>query len=274
LCGHSLGSIIAFDVLSPPEGQSRWSSKGLLGIGSSTDVESLRIEFSALIALGSPIGYFMAMRGAKLGPSFTLRPRCERLYNVFAKHDPVAYRLEPLLADDEDDVAAPAPAAAPSDSSLTPEAVRARLSEYGMVGDDTSGAAAPRRRRPIDAEPQTVPTPRQAGVITATGKNLTRAFSATGKALSFSAKFLVGGGGSGSDDLGNDTLDEPPFNLNDGGRVDWQLQAAELELQNAYLVALNAHGCYWSSEDVAAFIVNEVVIGWRVRQRLREASIA
>lgn len=32
----------------------------------------------------------------------TFRGRCRRLFNIFHPYDPVAFRLEPLLRDDED----------------------------------------------------------------------------------------------------------------------------------------------------------------------------
>ena len=49
--------------------------------------------------------------------------------------------------------------------------------------------------------------------------------------------------------------------INCGGRVDYQLQETEFEAAGEYLAALKAHNSYFSSEDVAAFIINEVVHG-------------
>ena len=51
------------------------------------------------------------------------------------------------------------------------------------------------------------------------------------------------------------------FALNSGERVDWQLQESELELAAEALSAMQAHNSYFASEDVAAFLVETVVVG-------------
>ncbi|KAL3910701.1 MAG: hypothetical protein SGPRY_008962, partial [Prymnesium sp.] len=81
--------------------------------GDSTPVALQRKELSflprALVAIGSPVGCFLALRGVKLGANFTL-PRGTRYYNLYHRSDPVrrlarvrsgyvAYRIEPLLSD-------------------------------------------------------------------------------------------------------------------------------------------------------------------------------
>eukprot|EP00736_Rhodelphis_marinus_P000176 Rmarinus@m.19534 len=48
-------------------------------------------------AMGSPIGLFVTIRGKNLGRQFRL-PTCPRLFNLFYPYDPVAYRIEPLIA--------------------------------------------------------------------------------------------------------------------------------------------------------------------------------
>ena len=51
------------------------------------------------------------------------------------------------------------------------------------------------------------------------------------------------------------------FAVNGGERVDWMLQETELEMAQEYWAALLAHSSYFTSEDLAAFIVNDVVPG-------------
>jgi hypothetical protein len=76
LLGHSLGSVIAYDVLSlkkvPPE-----------------------IQVTNLFLLGSPLGMFLTARGdTQVLPI----PQCMRIYNIIQPNDPVAYRIEPFIA--------------------------------------------------------------------------------------------------------------------------------------------------------------------------------
>ncbi len=75
LIGHSLGSVIAYDLLS-------------------SDIVSPDIIFDNLYLFGSPLSMFLTARNSpevtslKLGGSF---------YNIFQPHDPVAYRIEPFM---------------------------------------------------------------------------------------------------------------------------------------------------------------------------------
>eukprot|EP00900_Chrysochromulina_parva_P017412 jgi/Chrpa1/25672/Chrysochromulina_OHIO_Genome00007743-RA len=84
----------------------------------------LECAFAALLTLGSPIGCFLSVRGQKLGRSFLLPRRLGRrptaVFNVFARNDPIAYRLEPLLLEDdeEEEDEAEAEAAGGSSSSM------------------------------------------------------------------------------------------------------------------------------------------------------------
>ena len=92
------------------------------GAGASlTDEWKLDFEPHAFLALGSPIAFFLSIRrnavqadgsaagglaetstrtvrpsSAEVGPEFCF-PKCKNFYNLFHPHDPVAYRIEPLL---------------------------------------------------------------------------------------------------------------------------------------------------------------------------------
>lgn len=121
--GHSLGSVISFDVLSnqtgqPPEdveaGRAREieflekkiaalregtvTPSVLVNSGPSTIYGELHFPVKTLFCLGSPLGLFLAMRGYRAGQvnAQFADLKC-RLLNIFHSHDPVAYRLEPLL---------------------------------------------------------------------------------------------------------------------------------------------------------------------------------
>ncbi|XP_036221453.2 nascent polypeptide-associated complex subunit alpha, muscle-specific form isoform X2 [Bactrocera oleae] len=128
LAGHSLGSLILFDLLchqkAPKESEERnLENPDQLG-GSPMDVSNddvsvtsytmgpagtgqpfihytqLNFQPKKFFALGSPIGMFVTIRGIdKLGVDFRL-PTCSGFYNIFHPFDPVAYRIEALVNPD------------------------------------------------------------------------------------------------------------------------------------------------------------------------------
>ncbi|CAI4762865.1 ADQ_G0049080.mRNA.1.CDS.1 [Saccharomyces cerevisiae] len=91
LVGHSLGSMILFDILSK---QKKYE---------------LEFQVDNLFFIGSPIGLLKLIQRTKIGdrPEFpndlerklTLqRPQCKDIYNVYHVCDPISYRMEPLVS--------------------------------------------------------------------------------------------------------------------------------------------------------------------------------
>ncbi|CAB4256311.1 similar to Saccharomyces cerevisiae YOR022C Protein with similarity to bovine phospholipase A1 [Maudiozyma barnettii] len=88
LIGHSLGSLILFDMIS----QHRHYK--------------LKFNVSHFFGIGSPVGLIKLVERTRIGPKkgpkpkSTLkvnRPNCEEFYNLYHTCDPVAYRVEPLI---------------------------------------------------------------------------------------------------------------------------------------------------------------------------------
>ncbi|GAV52202.1 hypothetical protein ZYGR_0AG01930 [Zygosaccharomyces rouxii] len=87
LIGHSLGSLILWDILSQ---QHKYK---------------LDFDVSNFFCVGSPVGVFKLIQRSKIGNSEAKdmenlkreRPSCDCLYNLFHVCDPIAYRLEPLV---------------------------------------------------------------------------------------------------------------------------------------------------------------------------------
>lgn len=88
LIGHSLGSLILFDILS--------------------EQEEFKLDFKVknFYSIGSPTGVFKLIQRTKIGfkedePENTSttfqKPECENLYNLFHVCDPISYRMEPLI---------------------------------------------------------------------------------------------------------------------------------------------------------------------------------
>ncbi|CAH2216776.1 jg16808, partial [Pararge aegeria aegeria] len=106
LGGHSLGSVILYDLLShqtsKDAGRQVSTDKqyvtGTAGTGQPC-VKYPHLDFDpdALYALGSPIAIFECIRGVHtLGLDFCL-PTCKNFFNIFHPYDPIAYRLEPMV---------------------------------------------------------------------------------------------------------------------------------------------------------------------------------
>eukprot|EP00536_Pseudo-nitzschia_multiseries_P005891 jgi/Psemu1/286085/fgenesh1_pg.120_\ len=113
LIGHSLGSIICWDLLSLKKLSNdskvepgKWSPELPEPIK-----EVLPFEPNCTMFMGSPIGLFLSLRGAhddfESIPNKDHNPKKPKIspfklpsgaiYNIFSNDDPVAYRIEPLL---------------------------------------------------------------------------------------------------------------------------------------------------------------------------------
>ncbi|CCK68767.1 putative carboxylic ester hydrolase KNAG_0B03260 [Huiozyma naganishii CBS 8797] len=87
LIGHSLGSVILFDILS--------NSKRY----------HLNFDTNKFFCIGSPVGLLKLVQRTKIGPRTSatkalrkvIYPSCTDLYNLYHECDPVAYRMEPLV---------------------------------------------------------------------------------------------------------------------------------------------------------------------------------
>jgi hypothetical protein len=330
LCGHSLGSLISFDVLQ--QAALSTAANGPARVGDAVPPgtpERLACRVSALLALGSPLGYFLAMRGTPLGPSFTLQPACDRLFNLFAKNDPIAYRLEPLLlaeagsqsesdgeaysdgddgdggddGDDDGDCEGEEEGEDREDGGIGKSHDESgKAHARGTGGDGGKREEVPAKARspieytaamgsltPRTLPPQYVPFAankrgtrlhikvrqelQQASKAAAAARDsvqraLNNPFATAANAVKGMASTVQGlgwrrGGGDGqsaSQTSGQSVEDPARFAINSGGeRVDWQLQESEFEHLQEYWAALQAHASYFYSEDVASFIVNDVI---------------
>ncbi|OTF83153.1 phospholipase DDHD2-like protein, partial [Euroglyphus maynei] len=101
LAGHSLGSLILFDLLSyqtttSTSDEQQQQSNSDHHTEHSNQIEQLHFRPECLFALGSPLAAFITIRGLDLSPDFRL-PTCPAFFNIFHPYDPIAYRLEPLI---------------------------------------------------------------------------------------------------------------------------------------------------------------------------------
>lgn len=243
LVGHSLGSVILYDLLAHQKELTDCASdqqanvpadfhspSGTAGTGQSSVVyPSLHFTPLCLFGLGSPIALFSRISGrAALGPDFRL-PTCRRVFNIYHPYDPVAYRLEPLIL--------------PKMSSVCPVLIPHHKG---------------RKRMHLEIKEQ----------MTRVGFELKqRLFSSLQSTVS-GLRWMAGGvngaleanNGAGGDQTG----DSAPCSikvgsLNGGRRIDYVLQEKPFESLNEYVFAFQSHLCYWESEDTLLMILKEIL---------------
>ncbi|KAI8376523.1 DDHD domain-containing protein [Radiomyces spectabilis] len=260
--GHSLGSMLAFDMLSmqpagPIDPKSALSpattDSSTRGNANDKKIVPLIFPVQNFFAVGSPLGVILLLKGHNIAsrksmgvglssfnesvstPSSHITycyPAVENLYNIFHKSDPVAYRLEPLIARQYS-------------AKLKPEPVpyiKGGLKSVIDAGFNVGSGIANR-----------------AGAMYESFKmGLTTNLFMRGLGLSRQQIYEDMHPSSDNDD------DPAPYSigarklrmLNVTGRVDYCLQEGFLE--NPYLNAFNAHMQYWQDLDVAAFLVREI----------------
>lgn len=217
LVGHSLGTVIAFDLLSSQP----LPQKPPLPSDVRDEQDALVFVLDAFYALGSPLGLFLSLRNQGRGLSKELQlPTCPKVFNVFHPFDPVAYRVEPLFdsafADKETAVV---PHCGSGGYTLKYQFQRFASSLSTLTTDISSLASKwplplfSRRSQPGTDDPGGGPDP---------------------------------GRRDGSAEL-------PGVLLNGEDRIDWCLQETALANTSPYLAALTSHIGYFESKDVAKF---------------------
>jgi DDHD domain len=279
LAGHSLGSLILFDLLchqkphtskpdnfenlenqirrpTPHKPLQRTQSKqidyrvGLSGTGQPLmNYPQLTFEPKNFFALGSPIGMFVTIRGIdKLGMDFRL-PTCDGFYNIFHPYDPVAYRLEALVN----------PMLAMVPPFLIPHH-KGRKRMHLELKETMNRVSTDIKSKFMTSFKNVTET---VCALNPLLKNINQR-SIENEVNEVLAKQLDAEKqndqrtGSREDDpmLTNPTL--ALGQLNQAKRLDYVLQEAPLEFFNEYLFALTSHVCYWDSADTILFIVKEI----------------
>lgn len=282
LAGHSLGSLILFDLLcnqkpvatngekhenneeqelSPTKRPTlhrplqRAQSKqidyrvGLSGTGQPfMKYPQLTFEPKNFFALGSPIGMFVTIRGIDaFGMDFKL-PTCEGFYNIFHPYDPVAYRLEALV---NPELASVPPFLIPHHKGR--KRMHLELKEtMNRVSTDIRTKFFSSIKNVTDTVCALNPLMKNVNhkaIEKEVNEVLEEQLNAEAACRQLEA-----------------TAEEPVQSkdmpllgkLNKSRRLDYVLQEAPLEFFNEYLFALTAHVCYWESADTILFIVKEI----------------
>ncbi|XP_039451470.1 uncharacterized protein LOC120430431 isoform X2 [Culex pipiens pallens] len=281
LAGHSLGSLILFDLLchqkvqpvetensENPDGDkvpalnsihpkhrplSRKCSQqinyevGPAGTGQPyISYPQLLFQPKKFFALGSPIGMFVTVRGIDtLGLDFKL-PTCDGFFNIFHPYDPVAYRIEALV---NPELSQLRPVLIPHHKGR--KRMHLELKETMLrVGTDLKQKVLDTFRNTMDA----------VFSITQLNRPDPKAIEhEVDKVIEDQLKFETGSSTVSSvADLDTGETDLPLGKLNGSRRVDYVLQEAPLEFFNEYIFALTSHVCYWESEDTMLFLMKEI----------------
>ncbi|KAH8298226.1 hypothetical protein KR018_011408 [Drosophila ironensis] len=298
LAGHSLGSLILFDLLCNQEPLKECEEEnkenpdqlplkaqrvqlpnndllpkevsytmGPAGTGQPViNYTQLIFHPKKFFALGSPIGMFVTIRGIdKLGLDFHL-PTCPGFYNIFHPFDPVAYRIEALVNPDMNGIR----------PVLIPHH-KGRKRMHLELKETMTRVGADIKQRFMDTFKTTLDSVNFLTTVTKVKKAAEESIDKTSSSTNSQSQkpqeeqeeFSVGSSSSklrNRSDSNSTTASEPEFveldfplgKLNDSKRVDYVLQEAPLEFINEYIFALSSHVCYWGSEDTILFVMKEI----------------
>ncbi|EMG50897.1 hypothetical protein G210_0035 [Candida maltosa Xu316] len=247
ILGHSLGSAIAFDILS---GQSN-SSRGPL------DVEKdLEFNVENLFLLGSPVGMFKLLeeknikgggRNATTKASDYVSPKCKNLYNIFHPCDPVAYRIEPLVSPQYGNFR-------PANVQFAVKGFNTQIKELAEFGDELT------ERISLATKWLTKSKPKK----TSTAKSIEEK-ALDENALGDILKGIITDHSGSHDDepiklrkkeIKGSQL-EPLLELNNTGRIDHSLPVGVLDF--SLISAISAHISYFEDENTSGFILRELL---------------
>jgi DDHD domain len=264
--GHSLGSIITWDILNHqnvgysstiPEtplrgipsieslGTGFFSTNSQSEPGSdgpeSTSVRApqelsmypqLEFPVDNFFLLGSPVPVFLMIRNQRkpLSDDFYLRG-CGRVFNIFHPYDPVAYRIEPCID--------------PRNADFEPT----------IIKHWNGGFRVQYRTRRIWRK--------LVETTFKTQRNVVEAFEQSMAGMGLLDATVEAGA---DDDSISEVSEDRTSNgvvtgqLNQGRRIDYMLQEKEIENANEYVAALAAHSSYWIEKDLSLFIARQMYL--------------
>ncbi|NWX20528.1 DDHD1 Phospholipase, partial [Aegotheles bennettii] len=240
----------------------------------------LKFKVENFFCMGSPLAVFLALRGIRPGNSGSqdhILPRtiCNRLLNIFHPTDPVAYRLEPLILKHYSNIlpvqihwyntANPLPYEHMKPSFLNPTKEPTSVTDSESASTVPSPTTSPVMVRRHYGE--SITNIGKASILGAAsiGKGLGgMLFSRFGRSSTASPQTLeVGKDGAEGEDKKTTTVGTPPLSHSSSGflepivelehRIDFELREGLVE--SRYWSAVTSHTAYWSSLDVALFLL-------------------
>jgi hypothetical protein len=259
--GHSLGSIIAWDILgnqnievetiieepisSIPDVPSYGTIESAYGSSRSEDdnpeltqpelpppvtssYPQLEFNVDNFFLLGSPVAVFLMIRNQQqpLTADFFLRG-CDRVFNIFHPYDPIAYRIEPCIS--------------PRNADFEPT-----IMKHWNGGFRVQYQTKRLWRKLVDTTFKT-----QQSVVEAFEESMAKL-----GLLDTSAGLPVDNASRGNY-IGCGQL-------NRGRRIDYMVQEHEVETASEYVSALGAHSSYWIERDLSLFFARQSKSIWHM----------
>ena len=239
LIGHSLGSLILFDLLSQNE------------------TYKLNFDVSKFFSIGSPIGLLKLIHRIRVLPDqaseekLTLglagvssdTPNCKEIYNVYHTCDPVAYRIEPLID----------PSMGKYEQSYLPTwpelDFTSKVAEVGsslLGGLPITGSKKVESKTADETDPEVRLRPQENN----TGENQpaeSTAAAAVDTTVDTDGVYL------------SNNLKKKLLSFNHTGRVDYALPPSLLEVD--IVAAIKSHVSYFEDINIAGFLLRELLSG-------------
>ena len=239
LIGHSLGSLILFDLLSQNE------------------TYKLNFDVSKFFSIGSPIGLLKLIHRIRVLPDqaseekLTLglvgvssdTPNCKEIYNVYHTCDPVAYRIEPLID----------PSMGKYEQSYLPTWPELDFtSKVAEVGSSLLGGLPITGSKKVESKTadETDPKVRLRPQENNTGENQpteSTAAAAVDTTVDTDGVYL------------SNNLKKKLLSFNHTGRVDYALPPSLLEVD--IISAIKSHVSYFEDINIAGFLLRELLSG-------------
>ncbi|KAM7026273.1 phospholipase DDHD1 isoform 2-T2 [Acridotheres tristis] len=239
----------------------------------------LKFKVENFFCMGSPLAVFLALRGIRPGTSGSqdhILPRaiCNRLLNIFHPTDPVAYRLEPLILKHYSNIspvqihwyntANPLPYEHMKPNFLNPSKESTSAPEPESASAAPSPTTSPVLLRRHYGE--SITNIGKASILGAAsiGKGLGgMLFSRFGRSSATPQTMEAGKDGPEGDEKKATTVGTPPLPHSSSGfleptvelehRIDFELREGLVE--SRYWSAVTSHTAYWSSLDIALFLL-------------------
>lgn len=241
ILGHSLGSAIAFDLLSIQKGQK-------------DDEYGLDFDVDNLFCVGSPLGMFKLLKRKNITPrsetppNFDPKdmeqditsPKCNNLYNIFHPSDPVSYRMEPLVKPEFANIKA-------EEVPYATKGISTQVRSLTTLGDDINQKLFSSWFKSKPKLPESVESPvLQENAL----GDIIKTLAAPGDQKS-----------TNSEDTKQETMKKEDISLltqlNRNGRVDYVLPVSVFSI--ALVSAISAHVSYFEDQETAAFVMKQVL---------------